>query len=369
MGRRSYNARRAVRKPLLCVTFLKATSRPLKVLEANMAIMGNNCEWAVIFYDGTFANIEGYCGDTSNNKRFLSPDTDSAIVGLDKKNITVVHCKRAPETFNRPTTQIPLSDGSVLEQTISVPKSVLYSELLPLLQYYEHVFMLDEDISLQGFNIRTFMDVMKCGFKGDLPPLIAQPLIVERTQYFPFVHAEFWQRLGRKVYAASTGLVEQQVPFFDSLFLEWYIDHVLSQTREVALRQGVDQSHDRTWCRAATMYSAVVRKANYTEHGGGACAVIVGGGGGAGADAAYTAVHHLNTRSLENKRANRAAYRQKAQVVHEKYRELFPSWVVGDIRRSISPLDKKYGKRYRKYMKLDAKCVAREAQQNTAVFL
>ena len=120
----------------------------------------------------------------------------------------------------------------------------------------------------------------------------------------------------------------------------------------------MDQSHDRTWCRAAAMYSALVMRSNYTEEGGAACAVIVGGP----ADS-ITSVHHLNTRSLENKKANRAAYRQKAQVVHERYRELFPSWVAGDIRHSVSPLDKKYGRRYRKYMRLDAKCLARNGQQ------
>lgn len=355
-GRKEYNARRAVRKPLLCVTFLKATTRPMKMLESNMAVMGSNCEWAVIFYDGTYANIEGYCGESSSNKRFLSPDSEFTAEPIDRKNITVVHCKRAPETFNRPTTQIPLSDGTVLEQSISVPKSVLYSELLPILKYYEHVFMLDEDISLVDFNFAHFNNIVNCGFQGDLRPLIVQPVIAERTQYFPFVHAEFWQRLGRKVYASSSGLVEQQVPYFDALFLDWFVRHVLSQTREVALRQGVDQSHDRTWCRAAAMYSAVIMRANYTTEGGAPCAVIVGG-----ATETVTAVHHLNTRSLENKKANRAAYRQKAQVVNDRYRELFPSWVVGEIRHSVSPLDKKYGRKYRKYQNINAKCLAKKS--------
>ena len=233
-------------------------------------------------------------------------------------------------------------------QALSVPKSALYSELLSYLPHYENVFLMDEDISLQGFDVVRFMRIWKCSFNSDHRPLIVQPLIVERTQYFPYVYLRSWDFAKNRVFASSVGLVEQQVPFIDATFLLWFVKHVLAQTREVALAQGVDQSLDRTWCRAADLFALHLMRQNYTKHGD-ACAVIVGGPNA-------TAVHHLNTRSLENKRANRELYRQKAQSVHERYKALFPTWVQPEIRRSINPLDKKYGKRYRKYLSCNRRC-------------
>jgi hypothetical protein len=177
-----------------------------------------------------------------------------------------------------------------------------------------------------------------------------QPLIVENTQYFSFVQVTAWKNFKRKVYAATAGLVEQQVPFFDAVFFEWFVRHVLSHTREIAMKQGVDQSHDRTWCKAAQMYGTAVLHRNYTgDHGNNACAVIVGG-------YAFTAVHHLNTRSLENKRANRAAYREKAQAVLARYEELYPTWVAADIRRAINPLDRRASKKFKRYSNFGTYC-------------
>jgi hypothetical protein len=71
-----------------------------------------------------------------------------------------------------------------------------------------------------------------------------------------------------------------------------------------------------------------------------------------------TVVQHLNTRSLENKKANRAVYRKKAADVLDKYKYHFPSWVVDDIKRSVSPIDSEYGRRYRKFAPVSPSCPA-----------
>jgi hypothetical protein len=36
--------------------------------------------------------------------------------------------------------------------------------------------------------------------------------------------------------------------------------------------------------------------------------------------------------------------------------ELFPTWVVPEIRRTVNPLDKRFGKRYRKYAHFGSHC-------------
>ncbi len=331
------------RKGLLCVSFLKATSRPTDILRGNMKVMKGHCDWAAVFYDGTPAEVAQFC---SKETRRISNMAHSKSHQTNQ----MVYCQRANDTLNRPKALITTTDGAAnITQTLSVPKSALYKEILPLLPNYENVFIMDEDISLKGFDYQHFSHLWRCSFGDDYRPLIVQPLIVERTQYFPYVYVGAWNATRGRVYAASAGLVEQQVPFFDATFLEWFVRHVLVHTREVALAQGVDQSLDRTWCRAASLYAAHVLHQDYTNRGG-ACAVIVGGPN-------TTAVHHLNTRALKNKRTNRELYRQKAQVVNEHYKFLFPTWVQSDIRRAISPLDRKFGKMYKKYMSLNKSCL------------
>ena len=39
------------------------------------------------------------------------------------------------------------------------------------------------------------------------------------------------------------------------------------------------------------------------------------------------AVHHLNTQSMKEKRANLQAFKEKAKVVLARYKDLFPNWV------------------------------------------
>ena len=222
---------------------------------------------------------------------------------------------------------------------------------------------MDEDISLTDFHMTRFLSLWKCSFQQLnhnqnnnnennqnlnlnqqeqyqylLSPLIVQPLIAERTQYFPYVYAKLWemQRFSGSI-TATVGLVEQQVPFFDSLFLEWYIKYVLINIKDVALKYGVDQTIDKTWCKAAAAYSKYILEIDYHQYNSASCAIIID----------TPPVHHKNFHSLSNKRVNRKYYREKAQVVNSFYKSLYPNWVLEDITRSISPIDPKYGKNFR----------------------
>eukprot|EP01032_Pedospumella_encystans_P016573 gene16573-18903_t len=345
-GRADYLKALAHRKSLLCVSFVSTDSTTLSLLSQNMAIMEGHCDWAVVFYEGSAADVSTFCSKVSES--LLSSSQQS-----HRKQNTLVQCKQAADTANRQEIHFPFLNGQLAQERVTVPKSILYHELVPYLPYYHKVFVMDEDTSLEGFNIQRFLQIWQCSFNNDFRPLIVQPLLAERTQTVPYVHADTWARAKGRVFSSSVGLVEQQVPFFDATFLEWFIRHVLVHTREVALAQGVDQSLDRTWCRAASFYAAQVMHQNYTKRGD-ACAVIVGGPN-------TTAVHHLNTRALQNKRVNRDLYRQKAQVVNEHYKFLFPTWVQSDIGRPVNPLDRILGKKYRKYLTLNTRCLQQYA--------
>jgi hypothetical protein len=350
-------------KKLLCVTFIKVDRRALQTLRVNIQHMAQSCDWAVLFYEGSFADIYNFCSTAGHEAR-------------------VVYCQRVAETVNRPVVNIKSGQNTV-QLLLDVPKSALYSELLPFLPRYESVFLMDQDISLVGFDVAVFLATWRCAFHPHPPPLLVQPVIVERTQYFPYVHLRAWRNENktRSAVAAGVGLVEQQVPFFNAQFFEWLVRRVLAQTRGAALTYGVDQSLDRTWCKAADAYAKAVLGINYSRNTSQACAIIIGPSTGGsmpvpsaipkseaprGRDIARdrtrtsghdTAVHHLNTRALSNKKANRKLYREKGRHVHERYKNLFPTWVLEDIRREPNPLDRSSSRKFTRSKGIDMQCV------------
>lgn len=400
LGRNDYNQKDIIKmrmnmKPLLCVTFIKADYKNLKLLQNNMNIMKDHCEWAIIFYGGYDDLMNKFCELTIKNEILSVNDISTSLILknnhqndnidsynkiIDSYNIInnqinhdqniigdnkqkIILCKKAEIAKEKVFIDIPTSDGKIVRQFRSIPKSVLYQELLSIsITSYKHIFIMDEDISLNDFHMTRFLSLWKCSFQQFnqennnennqnlnqqqeqqqfeylLSPLIVQPLIAERTQYFPYVYAKLWemQRFSGSI-AATVGLVEQQVPFFDSLFLEWYIKYVLINIKDIALKYGVDQTIDKTWCKAAAAYSKYILDIDYHQYNSASCAIIID----------TPPVHHKNFHSLSNKRVNRKYYREKAQVVNSFYKSLFPNWVLEDITRSISPIDPKYGKNFR----------------------
>ena len=53
------------------------------------------------------------------------------------------------------------------------------------------------------------------------------------------------------------------VPMIDARFFEWFVTRVLSMTRDIAIKMGVDQGLDKTWCNAAKVYGK--RVLNYSR--------------------------------------------------------------------------------------------------------
>jgi hypothetical protein len=336
---------------VLCVTFLSYDHKPIQQLLSNLKSTVNRCDWALVFYDGDVAKIEKFCESlatviaqgrvsTGNSSSSVLSDVDRSTrnANVYALNVTtsVRLCHRAPVSMNRRKVEITTADGSVTKQNLSIPKSVLYQELLPVLPFYNNTFILDEDISLGSFDIAGFMLTRRCAFWPDEPPLVVQPLIKQDTQYFPYVHLSAWMRYsklhkGQQPLAATVGLVEQQVPFFHTPFLEWYIRSVLGVVTHIALELGVDQSLDKTWCRAAHMYRKVVLNDSSSLKNSG-CAVVIGMAG-------VHSVSHTNSHSLQNKKANRKVYAEKAAVVNQYYESYFPHWVVQDLKQRISPLE------------------------------
>ena len=95
---------------------------------------------------------------------------------------------------------------------------------------HHHVWILDGDLSLEGFSLTEFMMIHHCALNG-LRPLIAQPLIIESTQTYPYLNSHSWnhppekkkEEVMMKEIASQTGFLEIQAPMIDALFLRWFI--------------------------------------------------------------------------------------------------------------------------------------------------
>lgn len=188
------------RKELLCVCFVGLDPNATMILHRNIGYTNRQCDWAVVLYAGTPGEVKSICNVA--NSTFGN----------------VVLCARAKESH-------------VAEKLKkSIPKSVQYHTLLPVLPNYNRVFMLDEDIALNDLNFTTFLNIWDCAFP--FRPLVVQPLIAESNQYIPYVNEKPWRTEAyRDVIASATGYIEQQVPAMDAVFFEWYVRRVLSQVR------------------------------------------------------------------------------------------------------------------------------------------
>ena len=320
------------RQGVLCVTFLRASmDTSVKVTFKNVALTTAFCKWALVIYRGSDEDVANVCSDAALRR------------GTDIKD-QIVHCQRTEHAVERTKN---------FNQK-AVPKTILYRDLLPYLPDYERVFLLDEDISLYGVDLDKYMAIWDCAFLGHAQkPLITQPLIAESTQFFDFVNAEHWK--GKRYMAAGVGLIEQQVPFFDAIFFEWFVRRVLVYTMKRALELGADCGHDRSWCNAARMYGRhVLGWSNSSKVRDTPCALITG-----------VSVHHLNLRSMENKRANRDKFRELGHQGVQRYIDNFPTWCLTEIKHGPDPLGKK-GYRYAKITSLPEK--ARDAPQCAALW-
>jgi hypothetical protein len=221
------------RYPLLITVFMNASSaRSVKIIKDNIVTVSRKTSpllsnsklnisstahsllrFAIVFYGGNPNEIRIICDHPE-----LSP--------------FIVHCKRAIVSY------------SPLHSTI--PKPLLYPEVLHVLPNFRKVMFLDEDISLTEFNYTSFMSIWDCAFAPNQPPpLVVQALIRENTQFYDFVHYSSWKNdttevKRSNVIASAAGFIEQQIPAFDGFFLTWFIQYIISWTYSEAMNTESD---------------------------------------------------------------------------------------------------------------------------------
>ena len=128
------------------------------------------------------------------------------------------YCQSVPD-------EVIYSDGLVY------PKPILYLQLLALVDDYERIWLIDEDISLNNINIDRMISAFKKSFSssGSVHPLITQPLLSneDTKEYFKERFSSTWKEYLDEDSFAMVDFVEIMAPIFDSQYLKWLIQNVI----------------------------------------------------------------------------------------------------------------------------------------------
>jgi len=265
----SLQSRQVLNKPkrrLLCSTFTTATSDSLDLLHANMRQLGELCDWAVVFYktppSAAVHKFRLNLTDSLPAVRVVLLEAASERVDLVRK----FYMHQLPDKFN----------------TAAYPKPLLFLHLLPLLDSYHRVWLLDDDIGLAGFKLDPFLAICDCAFWPQRPPLIVQPLLHPISKLYPFLSDKEWReeerRSGTTLLAASSAFVEVQAPILDASFLSWFLRFLVVPMVAPLHIMGADWGFDDLFCTAAANFNHYSgRRGPSASDAAPACAVIVGG--------------------------------------------------------------------------------------------
>ena len=189
--------------------------------------------------------------------------------------------------------QLYLINGNFSPSTYQ-PKLMLQQRIFtcrgcPDANRFSAVWLPDADISFSWgrskFDTKSFLRRWACAFEGG-PPIIAQPTIEPRTNFWIFSHREYGHITGRMrhtgMQALHTAFVEQQAPLLDGAFASWFMSSVAPTLAAMQAKYSSTWGTDRLWCGAAEEYAAIQwsianqndSKQHQTKRVG--CAVILG---------------------------------------------------------------------------------------------
>ena len=247
MGKHAVKRNTARSKPLLCAVFLSANPTDMTILKNNLKRSNDGksvgCDWAVTFYAGDADIIKEFLDDVQTHGKF--PQVVKATQYTGKRG----------------------NDG------IYVPKPYLYHSLKEVVKPYQRLWVLDADISLAEFSFAKLHAILSCAEWYDddsmhssskrhpsLPPgpIIAQPVISSRANFYSSLTAPRWQnKVGNAAVHVGqhTGFVEQMMPLFVTDFYEWYMEYIVEPWLPVSLEFEATWGFDTTWCGAAADFA------------------------------------------------------------------------------------------------------------------
>lgn len=334
----SYN-----KKPLLCSTFSDLTLNNINHVIRNILSAENKCDWLIIIYKYNETNkaeltsifnhklaqareilqrqenykpIEVYFEFAIERQELLQsvkpwcekyirrpmdhPDLLSKpLTDKDWEFLnTFDPCDFSKhEMFNKPITKdaegdvvAPSFGDSIADDfvynTILYPKIILFVTYFKYFKSYDYIWSLDDDMSLQDFDMQYFCDILFCSFKG--VPIVSQPLIAENTQQYTYLNYQPWtfvqqkedENHNRVIRSVPSGFIEIQAPLFNSFFLEFYTMAFIVPLLTPTFILGGDWGYDETFCKSAKAWAKMTLDSPYYSGSVNStipCALIVDG--------------------------------------------------------------------------------------------
>jgi hypothetical protein len=284
-------------KPLLCATFASLTNaQSFDNLIENIKFGGNRCDWIVVPYkpkNGAEKSESTWSTSFKEKIARTASESKSTVTVLDDD-------KRISST---------ISNGDEL-------KPLLYHRLLPYLQSYEKLWLLDEDISIEGFNFERYFGIWNCAFHQDSPaPCITQPLMIGK-ELAPFGN-NGWKVFNDSIIAVKSAWIEQQAPILDAQFFSWFTLYFISPLYNEILKAKSDVGHDFTWCGAAKLWNSIKSDAmnSSSMDPNPACAVILGG----------NPITHKDFQTIHDWHKNTSEWNQRSASLFNSYQAHFPN--------------------------------------------
>ena len=284
-------------KPLLCATFASLTNaQSFYNLIENIKFGGNRCDWIVVPY-----KPKNGAGKSEITWSESFKDTIARTASESKTIVTI------------------LDDDHKISSTISNGdelKPLLYHRLLPYLQSYEKLWLLDEDISIVGFNFERYFGIWNCAFHQDSPaPCITQPLLIGK-ELAPF-GINGWKLFNDSIIAVKSAWIEQQAPILDAQFFSWFTLYFISPLYDEIMKAKTDVGHDFTWCGAAKWWNSIKADAmnSSSMDPNPACAVILGD----------TPIIHKDFQTIYDWHKNTSDWNQRSAELFRSYEAHFPN--------------------------------------------
>lgn len=295
------------KKKLLCSTFVKWSTVERDVLVSNIVKSDSVCSgWAVLLYNRNGTSIEDIQYDI--NAQIKQTYTLKGIYSYERVQLKLIDVP--PKVNSMPILKklcqqyltTYLSDlhydfspcdyiRSPQEEyyyTALFSKGIFYLLVLPETVEYEHIWLIDSDLSFDTLDLPKFYTLHQCAFPT--PPIVSQALITPRTQYYEYVNRLAWDNAGHSapsILAMETDFIEIQSPLFQTPFFEWFVLGFLVPLIPSFQLLGVDWGMDFLFCPTANLYSSYLLQHNTTATSTIPFAVMI----------SDLAIHHLNLRT------------------------------------------------------------------------
>jgi len=315
----------------LCFSYVRSDIYDLTHILKNTRYLP--CDWGLIFYDISNITIKNelcnksnylpyqliHCSMSSINATYLYEIRLKSYQDLENQNNKNDYNSSGSSSnnYNRSYDSNNYHNMNVKYNKF-IPKNIMHIDILPYLYKYDKLITFDSDIDFKRFNFTKAMSIWDCGY-DNIPPLIIQPNIYQLNNGFSShieLSYQYWKEYTNdfhaKVLSFHTYFIEEQVPFYDTKYFEWYLINIYPLVFDIHAMYSSDWYFDVFQCHSAYLYGYhFINKKILT-----ACALLV---------TKDTTVIHWNANSVDKK-----TFSKSYSNIKQYYKQIFDPIVNTD---------------------------------------